>query len=82
MVIEIPGETLAIALKLRLRQGEALPGRQVLQPARGLEHVAVHEEKIHARTVAVLARPAGISLLLPRTGLPAEPTQGVLFFAG
>ncbi|MND75342.1 hypothetical protein D3C80_669550 [compost metagenome] len=41
----------------------------------------MHEQKVHARAIAVLARATGITLLVTRAGLPAQAAQGtVLFF--
>ncbi len=37
----------------------------------------MHEEKVHARAVAILARATGVTLLVPRSGLPANAAQGV-----
>lgn len=76
-VVEIPGEAQAITVKLRLRQGKALPGRQRLERTRRPQHVPMHEKEIDARAVAVLARAASVTLLVPRPGLPAQAPQGV-----
>ncbi|MNY09699.1 hypothetical protein D3C86_1426330 [compost metagenome] len=42
----------------------------------------VHEEKVHARAVAILALATGIALLIPRARLPAEPAQGAALVFG
>ncbi|MNP02667.1 hypothetical protein D3C76_945270 [compost metagenome] len=82
VVVEIIGEADAVPGQLRLRQGELRPRRQVHHRTRRAEHVPVHEEKVHPRAVAILALAPGVTLLVPRPGLPADAAQGVAFVFG
>ena len=79
MVVKVTSETLAVLLDRRPWPGKMWPGWQVLQSARGTEHMPVHEQKIDTRAIAMLTRPAGIALMVARPGLPSQPAQGPLF---
>jgi hypothetical protein len=82
VVVEVTQEAQAIALQRRLRFGECRPRGQVLHGPRGTEHMAVHEEEVDARTVAVFELATGVALLAARAGLPADAAQGVAFCFG
>ena len=42
----------------------------------------VHEEEVDARAIAVLARPASVTLVVAWAGLPANAAQGVALVVG
>ncbi|MNF68964.1 hypothetical protein D3C84_508350 [compost metagenome] len=80
MVVEVAGETLTVLLDVGFGQGEMAPGRQVLQGAHRLKHMPVHEQKVDARAIAMLAGSPGVALVIARSGLPAQATQGPFLF--
>ncbi|MNT28665.1 hypothetical protein D3C72_1643690 [compost metagenome] len=80
VVVEVAGKALAVLLDVWLGQWEVGPGRQVLQGAHRLKHMPVHEQKVDARAIAMLAGSPGVALVIARSGLPAQATQGPFLF--
>ncbi|MCY1421118.1 hypothetical protein D9M71_367630 [compost metagenome] len=78
LVHRLRGEVLQAVADVLARQRQAGPGRQRLQPARGHQHVPVHEQEVLSGTVAILVPATRITLLATRPGLPAQATQGGL----